>query len=154
MNDVKTTHLWFCSRDEVLGLLFHNTIGSQARKSNSSYLLSSNSNKLLSYLNMRIWWVINNPDRKHRLIRIYKSHWWIQHMIVEKGLKRMKVQFGPLYTKRESIIMKHGYDMISGWTMYINNAIGVKISIRMKKEIILHWSWLNLIVNPLVIENM
>ena len=80
MNDVKTTHLWFCSRDEVLGLLFHNTIGSQARKSNSSYLLSSNSNKLLSYLNMWICWVKNEQSPRLLLKRIYTSYWQILHM--------------------------------------------------------------------------
>ena len=53
--------------------------------------------------------------------------------IVETGLKRMKVKFATTWNERETIIQKHGYDMIAGTTMYSENLIGIKLNTPVRK---------------------
>ena len=52
---------------------------------------------------------------------------------VETGLKRMKVKFANTWNERETIIQKHGYDMIAGTTMYSENLIGIKLNAPVSK---------------------
>ena len=52
---------------------------------------------------------------------------------VETGLKRMKVKFATTWNEREAIIQKHGYDMITGTTMYSENLIGIKLNTPVRK---------------------
>ena len=54
---------------------------------------------------------------------------------VETGLKRMKVKFANTWNEREIIIQKHGYDMITGTTMYSENLIGIKLNTLVRKVV-------------------
>ena len=54
---------------------------------------------------------------------------------VETGLKRMKVKFANTWNERETIIQKHGYDMIAGTTMYSENLIGIKLNTPVRKVV-------------------
>ena len=52
---------------------------------------------------------------------------------VETGLKRMKMKFATSIADREAIIAKHGYDMILGTIMYLENLIGIKLNTPARK---------------------
>ena len=54
---------------------------------------------------------------------------------VETELKRMKVKFDSTWNERETIIQKHGYDMIAGTTMYFENLIGIKMNTTLRKVV-------------------
>ena len=45
----------------------------------------------------------------------------------------MQVKFPTTWNERESIIQKHGYDMIAGTTMYSENIIGIKLNTPVRK---------------------
>ena len=52
---------------------------------------------------------------------------------VETWLKQMKVKFASTWNEREAIIQKHGYDMIVGTTIYLENLIGIILNIPVRK---------------------
>ena len=52
---------------------------------------------------------------------------------IETELKRMKIKFATSIAEREAIIAKHGYDMITGTTMYSENLIGIKLNTLVRK---------------------
>ena len=54
---------------------------------------------------------------------------------VETGLKQMKVKFSITWNERETITLKHGYDMIAGTTMYFENLIGIKLNTPVRKVV-------------------
>ena len=45
----------------------------------------------------------------------------------------MKVKFATKWNEREAIIQKHGYDMITGTTMYSENLISIKLNTPIRK---------------------
>ena len=45
----------------------------------------------------------------------------------------MKMKFATTWNEREAIIIKHGYDMIAGTTMYSENLIGIKLNTSVRK---------------------
>ena len=45
----------------------------------------------------------------------------------------MQVKFPTTWNERETIIQKHGYDMIAGTTMYSENLIGIKLNTPVRK---------------------
>ena len=47
----------------------------------------------------------------------------------------MKVKFATTWNKCEAIIQKHGYDMITGTTMYFENLIGIKLNTPVSKVV-------------------
>ena len=54
---------------------------------------------------------------------------------VETELKRVKVKFATTWNEREAIVLKHGYDMIAGTTMYFENLIGIKLNTPVRKVV-------------------
>ena len=47
----------------------------------------------------------------------------------------MKVKFATTWNELEAIIQKHGYDMITGTTMYFENLIGIKLNTPVRKVV-------------------